>query len=562
MAVKLTSAVTLISTSTRPVSGKDSTVTCTIVSSVRYQILIHITLYTDPTALSTGKFQTIQVFALCPVFCLGVTAVFAVKSGIGNFSQETPMLTKTAYLTYSQCPKAFWLATNRPYLAAPPDPATQRRLRAGQEVDRRARDQFPNGRPVPYRPQPEEMAPLTTQAIAAGAATLFQATFTVDDLLVKADILARASDGWHLIEVKSTTSYKEKEHLPDVAFQLYVLQEAGLNVTQTSLMRLNSGCRAPDLSNLFTLDDVTAEANAFLPQIAADVTAMRRIAAQNAAPDVSVGRHCTRPYPCPFHEHCWQDVTGLTIYDIPRLSAKKERPLQESGVLYLADIPDDHPLTATQRKFVNFHVQRQINIDRDAIRREMAGLEYPLYFFDFETIDYAIPRFDGCKPYQQVPFQYSCHILHADGALVHQEYLHMDDGDPRRPLAESLLNHIGETGHLIAYNIPFERGVLNKLADHLPEYADRLRDVADRLWDQLPVFRQHYRDYRFGKSNSLKSVLPVITPELSYGALDVQNGTQAQVAWEEMVGEGDTAVKSQLADQLRAYCRLDTLAMV
>ncbi|HFQ94724.1 MAG TPA: DUF2779 domain-containing protein, partial [Anaerolineae bacterium] len=438
----------------------------------------------------------------------------------------------------------------------------QRRLRAGQAVDMRAREQFPDGRPVPYRPQPKEMAPLTARMIADGAETLFQATFVVDDLLVKADILTRASDGWHLIEVKSSTGYKEKEHLPDVAFQLHVLQKAGLNVTQASLMRLNNDCRAPDLSNLFALNDVTADARAFLPQVAADIADMRQIAAADAPPDVSIGRHCARPYTCLFYDHCWQGVNGLTIYDIPRLSAKKERPLQEANTLYLADIPDDAPLTAAQRKFVDFHAQQQVNIDRESIRRELAGLEYPLYFFDFETIDYAIPHFDGCKPYQQVPFQYSCHILHADGTLIHREYLHTDDDDPRRPLAETLLTHIGETGHLIAYNIPFERSVLHKLADHLPEYAVHLRDMADRLWDQLPIFRKYYRDYRFGKSNSLKSVLPVIAPELSYKTLEVQNGTQAQVVWEEMIGEGDTAVKQQMIEQLLAYCHLDTLAMV
>ncbi|MFQ5420687.1 MAG: DUF2779 domain-containing protein, partial [Anaerolineae bacterium] len=442
----------------------------------------------------------------------------------------------------------------------------QRRLSAGQEVDVRA----PDGRLTPYRPHPEDMAPLTAHAIADGVETLFQAAFAIDDLLVKVDVLQKTatstklstSVGWHLIEVKSSAKYKPKEHLPDVAFQVYVLRQAGLNIAQASLMHLNSDCRAPDLSNLFTLTDITDEANDFLPQLETDVAAIRQLMAGNDAPDVGIGRHCTRPYTCLFYDHCWHDVAGLTIYDIPRLNAKKERPLQDAGVLYLADIPADYPLTATQRAFVNFIVQEQINVDRAAIQQELDDLEYPLYFFDFETIDYAIPRFDGCKPYQQVPFQYSCHILQADGTLTHYDYLHTDRDNPQRPLAEALLTHIGETGRLIAYNIPFERGVLRHLAAQFPEYADRLTSMADRLWDQLPIFRRHYRDYRFGKSNSLKSVLPVMAPELSYKLLDVQNGTQAQAVWEEMIGEGDTAVKAQLADQLRAYCHLDTLAMV
>ncbi len=472
------------------------------------------------------------------------------------------MLTKTTYLTFTQCPKAFWLDAYQPHLAAPPDPTAQRRLRAGQEADKLAREQFPNGRLIPYRPQPAEMAALTRQALADGAETLFQATFAVDDLLVKADIVTQTASGWRLIEVKSSTQYKEAEHLPDVAFQVYVLRQAGLPVTQTSLMHLNRDCRAPDLTNLFALIDVTADVVSFLPTVTADTAVMRQLLTQPDPPDAGIGRHCTRPAACPFYGHCWQGINGLTIYDIPRLSQPKERPLQDAGVLYLAEIPSSYPLTAAQRAFVDFHVQQQVIIDRAAIQQALADLQFPLYFFDFETIDYPIPVFDGCQPYQQAPFQYSCHILQADGTLTHCDYLHTDMGDPRRPLTESLLAHIGETGSLVAYNIPFERGVLRDLADYLPEYADRLLALADRLWDQLPIFRQHYRDYRFGKSNSLKAVLPIIAPELSYKLLGVQNGTQAQVIWEEMIGAGETAVKQQMADQLRAYCHLDTLAMV
>jgi len=477
------------------------------------------------------------------------------------------MLTKTAYLAHVQCPKHLWLTMHRPHLANASDPSALRRLQAGQEVDEAARGVFANGRLIPHHPDAQEMAALTANAIADGAETLFQATFAAQDLLVKVDILSQTTQGWHLIEVKSSTTYKAKEHLPDAAFQLHVLQQAGLHVNQVSLMHLNSDCRYPALNDLFTLTNITDEAIAALPQVESDIAAMRQLVAATDAPNAGIGRHCTRPHTCPFYDHCWQGVEGLTIYDIPRLNAKKELPLQDADILYLTDIPPDYPLTATQRAFVDFIIQEQINIDRAAIQQQLDDLVYPLYFFDFETIDYAIPTFDGCKPYQQIPFQYSCHILDADGTLTHREYLHTDTTDPRRPLAEALLTHIGETGSLIAYNIPFERGVLRHLADQFPAYASRLNGMAERLWDQLPIFRKQYRDYRFGKSNSLKSVLPVIAPSLSYKLLDVQNGTQAQVVWEEMIGQGETAVletavKQQLIKQLLAYCHLDTLAMV
>ena len=173
-----------------------------------------------------------------------------------------------------------------------------------------------------------------------------------------------------------------------------------------------------------------------------------------------------------------------------------------------------------------------------------------------------MPTFDGCQPFQQVPFQYSCHILQADGRLTHCDYLHPTADDPRQPLVASLLDQIGETGHLVAYNVSFERGVLRHLAAQFPGQAGRLQDMAARLWDQLAIFRNHYRDYRFGGSNSLKAVLPVLVPSLSYELLAVQNGLQAQVIWEQMIMERDTAVKNRLIQQLRDYCKLDTLAMV
>jgi hypothetical protein len=472
-------------------------------------------------------------------------------------------LTKSHYLAYRQCPKLFWLAIRQPELAAPPDPAERRRLEAGQAVDRLARQQFADGRPIPYRPHPADMAELTAVAIANGATTLFQATFAPDDLLVKTDILTRDGAGWRLIEAKSSTSYKPEEHLPDVAFQLYALRRAGLPVTAVSLMHLNRDCRHPDLADLFQLTDVTAEAEAHLPEIETAVAEMRRLLAQPAAPDVPIGRHCEKPHRCPFHGRCWQGVVGWTIYDIPYLKRPVEQKLEAADIRYAADIPAAFPLGDKRAAaFVARVNERQIEIDAAAIRAALDELVYPLYFFDFETIDYAVPQFPGCRPYQQVPFQYSCHILTADGRLTHCDYLHLDADDPRPALTAALLAHIGPTGSLVAYNIPFERGVLRHLAEQFPAQADRLNDMADRLWDQLPIFRQHYAHYGFARSNSLKAVLPVLVPTMDYAGLDVQNGTQAQVVWETMIGAGDTAVQERLAAQLRAYCEQDTLAMV
>lgn len=471
------------------------------------------------------------------------------------------MITKTAYLKFVQCGKAFWLDRVDPTSATPPDATTQRRFQAGNEVDKWSQKAFPNGYLIPYRIHPVDMAGLTTDAMKAGHETLFQATFSVNGLLVKADILTQTQTGWHLLEVKSSTKYKPDEHLLDAAFQVHVLKQVGVMVTKVSLMHLNSKSIFPDLQDLLVQTDITTEVMAALPRVAEDVEHMKQLLGKQDVPDISIGRHCTRPRTCVFYEHCWQDVQGLTIYDIPRLSAKKTEQLEALDARYLQDVPADFPLTATQRGFVARFVQELIDIDSLVIQQMLNELVYPLYFLDFETIDYAVPRFEQCKPYQQVPFQYSCHILAEDGTLTHVEYLHTEADDPRRPLAQALINHIGSKGHLVAYNSSFEASVLRHLAEVVPEHAPALLAMAERLWDQLPIFRKHYKDYRFGKSNSLKAVLPVVA-NLTYKELAVQNGSQAQVIWQNMLLLDDPIEKAQRAQELKAYCHLDTLAMV
>jgi hypothetical protein len=474
-----------------------------------------------------------------------------------------PTLTKTDYLAYGQCTKRLWLEKHQSGLAAPPDPAARRRLLAGQEVDRLARQQFPGGRLIPYRPDLAEMVTLTQQAISDGHGTLFQATVAGRNLLVKADILTRIEGGWHLIEVKSSTSYKAEEHLPDVAFQVHVLREAGLKVTRASVMHLNSACCFPDLSQLFSLTDITADVETYLAQVATAVPLMIPLVLQEATPDQVIGRHCRKPYICPFHDHCWHSVSGRTIYDIPYLKRPVEAILEGQGILYVTDVPASYALGDKRAAtFVETARRRQVAIDTNGIRVALKELEYPLYFLDFETIDYAVPVYDGCRPYQPLPFQFSCHILRADGRLEHVEYLHTSAGDPRQGLVDALLQHIGEDGHLVAYNASFEAGVLRHLAGQFPAHAGRLQGMANRLWDQLIIIRRHYRHHAFGGSNSLKAVLPVLVPKLDYNALAVRDGSQAQVAWEEMINCQDRSRRGELGDRLRAYCRLDTLAMV
>ena len=328
-------------------------------------------------------------------------------------------------------------------------------------------------------------------------------------------------------------------------------------------MHINRECVYPDLSNLFTIEDVTDRVNQQMDDVSNNIETFETILDEDVEPNVSIGEQCDKPHPCPFKEYCWRDVPECcSIFTIPLLSWKKKNELVEKDILSIRDLPDDFPLTPNQRDYVNMVRNNQPEIDNEAIRHLLSELEYPIYFFDFETSNPAVPRFEGLSSYQQFPFQYSCHIMQPDCVVTHHEYLHTDTTDPRLPLLEYLLNHISDVGSVVVYSASFERRVLEDLAQFFPEHSTALQSIISRLWDQLVIFRHHYKHPEFYGSNSLKAVLPVLVPCLSYEDLDIQEGNEAQAVWNMMIRTTNEEARNNMINNLRAYCKMDTLATV
>jgi hypothetical protein len=459
-----------------------------------------------------------------------------------------------------QCVKRLWLEERAVHLIAPSSLAQSYTLAQGTEVGRLARAHFPMG--VLIRSFGQDALRNTQRALAAGATCLFEAAFVYDDVQVRCDILLRSAEGWEIIEVKAATKMKQ-QYLHDLAVQNYVLAGCGLSVVRLRLMHINSKERIyPDLSNQFTQVDVTDSVLPLMSEVSHKILEIKQVLMQDGPPDVYIGGHCRQPYDCPAKRHCWQGIGIDSIVYLPKVSAAQLAELQERKIHSVLDIPADFLLTPAQREHVAQVAAGKPQVDRAGIRKMMAKLAYPIYFFDFETCSYAVPRFDGMAPYQQAPFQYSCHVLHDGGQMEHREYLHCENSDPRRAVAESLLKHIGDKGSVVVYYAQFERTVIRSLAENFPDLRPHLARISDRLWDQLDIFRHYYKDPAFRGSNSIKSVLPVVAPELSYRDLKVQQGDDAQAMWAEMVQCQDENAKTEMIDALRAYCTRDTAAMV
>ena len=160
----------------------------------------------------------------------------------------------------------------------------------------------------------------------------------------------------------------------------------------------------------------------------------------------------------------------------------------------MRELPADFSLTDNQQAYVDYvlHGQPQKSTRR-RLKPRLSDLEYPIHFFDFETDNPPVPKFQGLRPYQHFPFQYSCHTWQLNGTVTHHEYLHTDTSDPRLPLVESLLDTISDKGSVVVYSASFENQRLEDLAEFLPQYANPLRSIQSRLWDQLVIFRNYYK---------------------------------------------------------------------
>ena len=477
----------------------------------------------------------------------------------------TSRLSKSRFVSGLQCHKLLWWQVHEP--DAPElsevDPATQFIFDQGHEVGRRARQYVPGGIliDVPYTER-RRRRDETAAALRDGARILYEPAFEHDGVLVLADILERRRGGWNLIEVKSTTKVKP-EHLPDLAVQAHVLRGAGLAVRRADLMHLNRDCRFPDLSNLFTREDLTQEVEEFKDAIPRDIRAQQRML-DGPLPDVPVGDHCHEPYDCPFLARCWPAPIPHAIDTLYRLSGPRRDEFEAEGYRTIGDLPRDAGLTAIQER-QRRAVRTKSLIVEPGLADALAQFERPFAYLDFETIAPAIPVWDGCRPYDQVPVQLSVHRESRDGRLTHHSWLAGGPSDPREALARQLIRFTRGAKTILAYNASFERGCMQRLREQLPHLAAELGRVEERIEDLLPMVRNYVYHPEFNGSFSIKSVAPALVPELSYDGLEIAEGGAASrqlftlLLRSEGMKQGEMA---QLRQDLLKYCELDTLAMV
>ncbi len=471
-------------------------------------------------------------------------------------------LSKSRILAHRQCPKRLWLHSHKPELAQY-DNQQQQRFDTGNTVGEVARRLYSDGQLIEHEDLSQCLK--DTQAALRTGTPIFEATFQHDGLLIRADLLLSDENGYRLVEVKSAASVKDV-YLVDVAIQSWVIRQAGVPLTRVEVAHIDRSFIYPGNENyngLLKHVDVTSSISALENEVPGWVSAARTTLC-NDEPSLDVGVHCQQPYGCPYISYCAPPQEQVAEYPVTILpwGGKLVKQLANEGFADLRDVPIERLRKPLHQKVWRASKTEVPELDPEASAK-LKSLPFPRYFLDFESIQFVVPIWAGTRPYDQVVFQWSCHIQTSEDELKHAAFLSDGTGDPRRQFAESLLDAIGDHGPIFVYNVSFERSRLQDLAAAFPDLSSQLHAATARLYDLLPLARAHYYHHGMQGSWSLKSVLPTIAPELDYENLTIGNGGMAMDAFAEILHpQTSLERRSNLRQGLLDYCERDTYAMV
>lgn len=484
-------------------------------------------------------------------------------------------LSKSKYCGLWQCPKIPWLNKYKPEEMEIND-AIQSRMDAGNLVGDLAMGLFGdfvevtayNGEKLDL----SQMIARTQEEMEKGTPVICEASFSYNGLYCAVDILRKDGDGWAIYEVKSSTSADKDVYTADVAYQKYVLQNCGVNLTNVFLVCLNNEYvfdGTLDLQQLFRITDITVPVAFEQRNLAANLSIGEQLLNDPNEPKLDISERCMHPYECGYWKYCTRHIPTPSVFNLYRMPFKKKLDCYQNGLFRYEDLIQNPGITnEKQSRQIEYALaDKGTYLDKDGIRAFLDTLSYPLYFLDFETMQLPVPIFPGTKPYQQIPFQYSLHYIEEPGGeLKHKEFLGISGEDPRRAIAESLCRDIPMNACVTAYNRGFECGRIKELACAFPDLAEHLLNIRSHIQDLLTPFQSgYYYNRAIGGSFSIKSVLPALYPddsELDYHNLEgVHNGSEAMDLFPKIK---DLPPEEQVIARknLLAYCKLDTLAMV
>lgn len=489
------------------------------------------------------------------------------------------VLTKSKFCHGQVCPKRLWMMHNKQEEATEPSDYEDWISQQGDEVEKLAQSLFTSATLIDRNKQSwSECVNQTERLLKEKSKTLFQPAFCVDEVLIFCDILDRQIDGtYHLYEVKSFADIKKKikknEHdnfyINDLLIQIYVLTKYGLRVSKASIMYINKEYHRGDdidADKLFAYYYLSDKDLKRLTEIPQKIKTLKNILAQKKEYQHEMGSYCKNPFDCIFKEYCLNLLPNDSLRKTNIFHWSTRDKLISEGQDRLSSLKLDDERVRKRLPAIHAELDKKDFIDYDALTQILEKFAYPLYFLDFECARYPIPRYQGQKPYELVPFQFSLHVLPSkEGNLEHCEFLYDIDADPAEQCAKQLCDLIKDTGSIVAFHSSYERDVLKHLANKFNDGRQQLNSFISRLLDlEIPFKSKEKICYIPGSMgySSIKTILPLLFPEDDYTNLEVKSGDQAMVMYWMLIHSVDGIERQDIIDKLKKYCAQDTFSMV
>ena len=480
-------------------------------------------------------------------------------------------LSKSDYCKCVQCEKILWLKKYKKNIAV--EENNESVFETGKKVGELAKGLFGDYKDIPYNEDINVRIEKTNELLKNKGNILTEASFSYENNFCSVDILKNDCDGMEIYEVKSSTKIKDI-YVDDVAYQYYVLSNIGLNVKKASIVYINKEYirgENLDINQLFNIEDVTSIAQDKQTEIKSNIDMINSYMekhGENNEPVKDIGKFCFDPYSCAFWQYCTKDLPKPNVFDISGMQKRSKFKKYYEGKISFKDL-ENEKINKKYLEQIDFELNnRKAKINKKAIEDLLNSLKYPLYFIDYESCQYAIPEYEKTKAYQQIPFQYSLHIINKkDAPLEHKEFLaDPEDENIIRTFAESMIKDMPENGSVIVYNKTFEATRNREIGEMYPDLKSEMERFNNNIVDlMIPFKNRDYYTKEMKGSYSIKYVLPALypdEPELDYKELSlIHKGDEASNAFLNLKNKSPEEQKA-IRKALLEYCKLDTLAMV
>lgn len=476
----------------------------------------------------------------------------------------TSPISKTAFLKYDQCPKAFFFYKKHPYLRDPVSKEKQFTFNRGHSVGNLAQQLFPGGVDVSKQSKSSRAAyEITQQLLKEGnTKTIYEATFIFNDILIMVDILHFDGINWTAYEVKSSLKVSEA-YVKDTCLQYYVLKNSLVNFDDLFLVTLNGNYvleNEINLKQLFKKRSMKIQAEENIGFFSHIIDKMNLVLERNAIPDIPIGKQCFSPYECDYLGTCWKNTNDpKSVFRIGKSDREQLFALYFSG----AETVDKIDLKTELKHHIKIQAasiqQNTPYIEKEHIRLFAEKIRGKYCFLDMEIWSPAIPKYNGTGPFEQIPFLFSV-CFENGGEVCYENYLKPIESDSREMFLSALLTAVKDFDSVLVFDKNLELQILGKLENLFPDYKSEIAVLREKMVDlAIPVQNFHFYHPKFAGNFSLKAVSEIFNEQSDYATLEIASGIVAMQKYEGLLAEINETESLLIKQQLIDYCNIDTL---